>query len=121
MPEQRISTEALIDRLDKLNSELISEAKERHQANNRLAGTFANAIDRISDTRNQFTELFNRLNKLEMQMLELDHLSRGVDGKNGMRGDVRDIKATQKWQTHLILIGVGILVTLQIIVPIILR
>lgn len=85
--------------LDQLRTDRESERKIRHENNNRLAavlGAMSKDVSEIGDQQGlaagTIAELRIELRDAVKQIVELDHVVRGVDGNNGLRADVKLIK-----------------------------
>ncbi|MGH8021329.1 MAG: hypothetical protein ACREIA_24215 [Opitutaceae bacterium] len=114
MPDEKddlTSTDDLIKRMDQLNQKMEEQANQRHQVNNRLMrwldkqhGSMEQthgAVDRtmagLRSMQEAVVEHDKRLAVLSSQVTELDHILRGVGGNNGMRADLKDIRARMRW------------------------
>jgi uncharacterized coiled-coil DUF342 family protein len=101
-----VPTRELIGRIEQMQASISSQAKARHELNNRLMvllGTHEELVaqgDRIAErTVSHMRTLHEHVGRLDAQMVkmqkqvtELDHLLRGVDGNNGMRSDLKEIR-----------------------------
>jgi hypothetical protein len=87
-----MSTEELIRRVEKMEADEAERQKRRHSANN----TIGKSLLRMGEDITRLEAGALGIPALADRVIALDHLIRGVDGNNGIRGDVKAIKASQE-------------------------
>ena len=99
-------SEKLVEMLAKLTDEVEAQRKVRHDLNNRLAASLggmskgvleideANKAQTIAvlEIAGQVASMRSEVGLIRKVVTELDHILRGVDGQNGIRGEWRQMK-----------------------------
>lgn len=101
-----MSSDELGKMLTKLTEEIESQRKVRHDTNNRLAaalGSMSKSVLELDEANKAQTsallEIGSQVQSVRVEVglvsktvTELDHILRGVDGENGIRGEWRQMK-----------------------------
>jgi hypothetical protein len=99
-----LPTNELIRRIEKMEADETERQKKRHAANN----TLGKSLLRMSDDINRLEAGALGSAALAETVVALDHILRGVDGKNGMRSDVKSMKETlANMKTNVALLSAG--------------
>ena len=76
-------------------------------------------IQSIRRAQNELAKIYNEFESIKERVSALSFIIMGADGQNGLRSDVREMRQATDKLKNLVWIGVGVLTTLNIIVPIV--
>lgn len=108
-----LTSDELAKQIAQIQEDREAERAKRHQLNNSLS----KALLSISEDLNRHEDHFAKIQDIVDRVVAIDHIVRGVDGENGLRGDMRYIKdAVNGIKVRVALISAGFAIIGTIIV-----